>query len=357
MILTINAGSSNIKFALFDHKNLALVHDDQVVTMQEILDWLKVNDSKYVITAIGHRIVHGGTKFFEPTLLTKDVLQQLKQLIPLAPLHQPHNLIAVDALYKVYPDTPQVGCFDTAFHVTQQELAKLFAIPEFLTKEGVIRYGFHGLSYEYIASVMEHTIGPLASKKVIVAHLGNGSSMCAMNNKHSVATSMGFSALDGLMMGSRCGRIDPGVLLYLLQEKNYSPDSLADLLYFKSGLLGVSGISNDIRKLQASTESSSQTAIELFCYKAAEEFGSLMAVNEGCDALIFTAGIGENAALIRSKICMRLRCFGIDIVHDANQNNAHIISSVDSKIKVAVIATDEELVIGQHTLSLLKSLH
>lgn len=356
MILTINAGSSNIKFALFDNKTLALIHNAKVTTMQEVLDWLKANNSKYAITAIGHRIVHGGREFFQPVLLTNAILQQLKELIPLAPLHQPHNLTAVETLRDIYPNIPQVGCFDTAFHITQQELSKLFAIPESLTKDGIIRYGFHGLSYEYIASVMERSIGELANKKVIVAHLGNGSSMCAMTNKQSIATSMGFSALDGLMMGSRCGSIDPGVLLYLLQEKKYSSEALTELLYYKSGLLGVSALSNDIRILLANTNQQAQLAIDLYCYKAACEFGCLMTANAGCDALIFTAGIGENAAIIRSKICTWLKCFEVEINPKANHNNANIISAVDSKIKIAVIATDEELVIGQHTRAFLNLL-
>jgi acetate kinase len=357
MILTINAGSSNIKFALFDQQNLTLIHHAQVDTMQEMLRWLKEQDTKYTLTAIGHRIVHGGVEFFEPVLLTKEVMQRLTKLIPLAPLHEPHNLNAVEIFAATYPSIPQVGCFDTAFHVTQQKLSKLFAIPEDLTNSGIIRYGFHGLSYEYIASVMEHSIEELAYKKVIVAHLGNGSSMCAMNNRRSVATSMGFSALDGLMMGSRCGAIDPGVLLYLLQEKKYSPDKLAELLYYKSGLLGVSGLSNDVRELLASTTSNSQTAIDLYCYKAACEFGFLMTANIGCDALIFTGGIGEHAAPIRSKICTWLKCFGVELDTGANNDNATIISSGGSKIKVAVLPTDEELVIGQHTRNLLNSQH
>jgi acetate kinase len=352
MILTINAGSSNIKFALFEKSNMTLIHSDQVATIQEVLAWLKQNPN-YIPEAVGHRIVHGGEEFFEPVLLTQDILQQLTKLIPLAPLHQPHNLNATEIIAASYPEIPQVGCFDTAFHVTQQKLAKLFAIPESLTNSGIIRYGFHGLSYEYIANVMEETIGALANKKVIVAHLGNGSSMCAMRNKSSVATSMGFSALDGLMMGSRCGSIDPGVLLYLLQEKNYSTDTLAELLYYKSGLLGVSGLSNDVRDLLANPEPRSQTAIDLYCYKAACEFGALMTANSGCDALIFTAGIGEHAAAIRDKICSWLKCFDIYIDSQANANNAKIISEVKSNIKVAVIPTDEEFVIGQHTRDVL----
>jgi len=351
MILTINAGSSNIKFSLFDSKTLDLIHHAQVTTLQQTLDWLV--EHGVTPAAIGHRIVHGGEKFFEPVLLTKEVLQQLKKLIPLAPLHQPHNIKAIETLGAVYPQTPQVGCFDTAFHVTQQKLAKLFAIPKALTNTGIIRYGFHGLSYEYIASVMQNFIGTLANKKVIVAHLGNGSSMCAINNKCSVATSMGFSALDGLMMGSRCGRIDPGVLLYLLQEKNYSTESLANLLYYKSGLLGVSDHSNDVRELLVHNDASSQTAIDLYCYLAACEFGYLFTANAGCDALIFTAGIGEHAAVIRRKICEWLQCFGVDIESDANTKNATIISKPNSKIVVSVIPTDEEIVIGQHTTHVL----
>lgn len=353
MILTINAGSSNIKFAIFDYGTLDQVYNAQAETMHQVLDWLQEQKHKYTITAIGHRIVHGGTEFFEPVLLTKDILQQLEKLVPLAPLHQPHNLAAVDMLTDAYPAIPQVGCFDTAFHVTQQKLAKLFAIPESLTNSGIIRYGFHGLSYEYIADVMEQTIGSLANKKVIVAHLGNGSSMCAMYNKRSVATSMGFSALDGLMMGTRCGSIDPGVLLYLVQEKNYSQESLADLLYSKSGLLGVSGHSNDVRVLLSNTDLNSETAIDLYCYKVACEFGALVAAGTGCDALIFTAGIGENAVAIRAKICGWLKWFGVNIDAAANQSKQTIISSDSSKIMVVVIPTNEESIIARHACSIL----
>ncbi len=353
MILTINAGSSNIKFALFDSQTLMLIHKAQVNTIDEILAWLDIHKDNYCPTAIGHRIVHGGTKFFTPVLLNEDILQKLTKLIPLAPLHQQYNIKPIEMLAKLYPTVPQIGCFDTAFHVTQQKLSKLFAIPEALTDDGIIRYGFHGLSYEYIVSVMEQYIGDLATKKVIIAHLGNGSSMCAIDNKRSVATSMGFSALDGLMMGSRCGNIDPGVLLYLLQEKNYSTKELTDLLYYKSGLVGVSGLSNDVRVLLNCNETNSQLAIDLYCYKAACEFGSLMAANVGCEALIFTAGIGENAASIRSKICSWLKCFGVSIDPNLNQSNANIISNLGSKIIVGIIGTDEELVIGRHARNLL----
>lgn len=353
MILVINAGSSSVKFALYETENLTLIHKSIVKDLDAVFSWLEANKSNYEITAVGHRIVHGGTTFFDPVILDVSIVDQLKQLIPLAPLHQPYNLSAVEYIFREYPDIIQIGCFDTAFHRTQHKLAKLFAIPNKLTAAGVIRYGFHGISYEYIADIIQTEMQDLANKKVIVAHLGNGASMCAMQDCRSVATSMGFSALDGLMMGTRTGSIDPGVLLYLLQEQNYSNDQLTDLLYHKSGLLGVSEISNDVSELLKSDAQLATTALDLFCYKAATEFGKLAIALQGCDALIFTAGIGENAAVVRSGICKWLEYLGVELNTEANALNSEIISSIESKILVAVIRTDEEYMLAMHVIDLI----
>lgn len=353
MILVINAGSSNVKFAIYD-ESLTLKFRSQVSTIQEVYLWLSGNKQQFKITAVGHRVVHGGNKFFLPVVVTKEIIKQLKTLIPLAPLHQPHNIAAIEELMQLYPDLKQIACFDTAFHRTQIELAKQIAIPQELTDEGVQRYGFHGLSYEYIASVMQEQFGDKETNKVIVAHLGNGSSMCAMNDKKSVATSMGFSALDGLMMGTRCGSIDPGVLLYLLQEKKFKPDELSEFLYSHCGLLGVSGVSNDMRVLLDEQSERAKLAVDLYCYRAACEFGKLIVSLNGCDLLLFTAGIGENSPEVRSGICKWLAWLGIEIDQAANSGNKQIVSAVSSKIKVGMLHTDEELIIAQHVINLLR---
>lgn len=353
MILTINAGSSNVKFALFELESLTTKYQAQVNSMQDAFSWLKDNKKNYEISGVGHRVVHGGTNFFSPVLLNKAIVKQLKEFIPLAPLHQPHNIAAIEYIQKKYPALPQIACFDTAFHVTQLEIAKQFAIPAELTALGIIRYGFHGLSYEYIASVLEKHLGAVGKQKVIVAHLGNGASMCALENNRSVATTMGFSALDGLMMGTRCGSIDPGVLLYLLQEQKFNADELSAFLYNNCGLLGVSNISNDMQKLIASKESSAKKAMQLFCYFAAQELGKLLVSLQGCDAIVFTAGIGERSPDVREQICAWLKWFGVSLDADANRKNMNIISSVDSKVLVSVIPTNEEYIIAKHVKNLI----
>lgn len=353
MILVINAGSSNVKFALYEQSSLQQLYRSQVDTMQDVYTWLQANQTKYRITGIGHRVVHGGSMYSAPMLLSTQVIQQLKQYISLAPLHQPHNIAAIEFLMLQYPGITQIACFDTAFHTTQSALAKEFAIPAELTKAGVIRYGFHGLSYEYIASVLEERIGPSANTKVIVAHLGNGSSMCAMQELKSVATTMGFSALEGLMMGTRCGSIDPGVLLYLLQGQKFTVDNLTEFLYNKCGLAGVSNISNDMRELLSSADPKAKHAIDLYCYRAVVEFGKLLTVLQGCKALVFTGGIGENAGLVRAKICEQLAWLGVELDLVANSRNQKMINSKSSKLIISVIPTDEELIIAQHVKKLL----
>lgn len=382
VILVINSGSSSVKFSLFTihREKLDLLYHGQIEDLYEspnmtVLNanhaqiikqpissqgheaglkaffyWFEHLSNSVSLKAVGHRVVHGGTFFFHPTLITDDVMKEMASLIPLAPLHQPHNLEAIKIIQKLYPELPQIACFDTTFHRTQNKLATLFAIPRSLTDEGVIRYGFHGISYEYIASIITDHIGDIGNQRVIMAHLGNGSSMCAMYQRKSVATSMGFTALDGLMMGTRCGRIDPGVLLYLMEEKGYSVKQVQHLLYNESGLLGVSGISNDVRELLSSHNVNAQETIDLFCYRAALEAGSLCAALNGCDALVFTAGIGEHAALIRKKICERLNWLGIKINEKANNSNSTIITEEDSAIVVSVIPTNEEYMIAKHVV-------
>lgn len=354
MILIINSGSSNTKYALYDPQTLNQVQRGQVKDVQEVFAWLQQQQNQFKITSVGHRIVHGGTEYFAPVLLTDNIMQELKKLIPLAPLHQPYNLAAVEYIKQEYPGITQVGCFDTAFHRSNNKIAQLYAIPDHYTEDGIIKYGFHGLSYEYIASVLEQYVGEKAGARVIVAHLGNGASMCAMNGLRSVATTMGFSALDGLMMGTRCGAIDPGVLLYLMQEQNYNPDSLSKFLYNECGLLGVSNVTNDMQKLLASTDPAAQRAIDLFCYRAATELGKLLVNIGGCDVLVFTAGIGERASKIRASICKWLEWLGLKLDSAANDNNTNIISTPDSKVMVAVIPTNEEYIIAKHVKNLVK---
>ena len=384
-ILVINAGSSSIKFAVFSEemetKKLYYGIVDHIVTAPDIVIYdiskkvvlsrvlpstdyeqivaeliISINLclKEFTIIAVGHRVVHGGVHYLQPILINDGVVDDLTKLIPLAPLHQPYNLKIIVALKKLHPHLSQVACFDTAFHATQEKLAKLFAIPRKLTQSGVIRYGFHGLSYEYIASILSKYIpNEISSERVVVAHLGNGSSLCAMHQCKSKATSMGFTALEGLMMGTRTGHLDPGVVLYLLEELKLTVKQTVHLLYSESGLLGVSGISSDVRELLDSKEPNAIEAIELFCYRAAQEIAALFIPINGIDALIFTAGIGEHSHIVRSKICQWFAWMGLSINEQANKNNETIISDKNSKIMVAVIPTNEELVIVNHTMRLI----
>lgn len=380
-ILVINAGSSSIKFSVFAVDGLRLVVSGQVdnvmvspqciiknhtaIILQThldtighpsallyILDWLDVHLHPYTITAVGHRVVHGGTRFASPVVVTAPILEALETLIPLAPLHQPHNLAAIQIIAKRNPHLPQLACFDTAFHATQPHLARLFALPRAYSDEGIIRYGFHGLSYEYITSVLPQYVGDLAKGRVIIAHLGNGASMCAVREGKSIATTMGFTALDGLVMGTRPGAIDPGILLYLMEQKGLSPERLNHVLYKQSGLLGVSGISHDMRELEQSGTPEAREAIDLFCYRAAREVGSLMVALGGLDVLVFTAGIGEKSALVRQKIITSMAWFGlvIDATHNArHETNIH---AEQSTVKLLVIPTNEEYTVAQHTIKI-----
>ena len=301
------------------------------------------------ILAAGHRVVHGGARFREPVVVDRAVLAVLESFIPLAPLHQPHNLAAIRALLDAAPGIPQVACFDTAFHSTQPRIATMYALPRDLEARGVRRYGFHGLSYEYVASVLPDYLGDRAAGRVIVAHLGNGSSLGALRERRSIGTSMGFTALEGLVMGTRPGSIDPGVLLYLLQEMKMDATAVADLLYHRCGLLGVSGISHDMRELLASTDARAAEAVNLFVYRAVTQIGGLVAALEGLDALVFTAGIGEHAAPVRERICNGLAWLGLDVDPVANARHGPRISREGSPVTAWVIPTNEELMIARHT--------
>lgn len=394
-ILVINAGSSSIKFALFraalsasttsnqanllctghlsnighavhffvtnnEHKTLIdkTLEDniDHATALDILLRWLTQNLDAYRLIGAGHRVVHGGRSYTDPILIDNQVIASLQHLIPLAPLHQPHNIAAITALAKLYPELPQVACFDTAFHHAQPKVATIFALPKNLRDEGIQRYGFHGLSYEYITSALPQITGTrIANGKVIIAHLGSGASMCAINNRKSIATTMGFTALDGLPMSRRCGNIDPGVVLYLMQEKNMTAQAITHLLYQESGLLGISGISDDMRTLLASNTSDAIQAIDFFIYRINRELGSLVAALGGLDALVFTAGIGEHAAIIRQRICSAADWLGLQINHDANVANKLKISATNSAISIWTIPTDEDLMIARHTIKVLQA--
>lgn len=392
-ILVINAGSSSIKFALFGcdavpgdqaalagqidgigtsphlraksadgrqlaERDLAIsgnVDTQHAESLAQLLEWIDAHDDDFRLIAAGHRVVHGGTRYDAPVLLTPVAIEDLAALIPLAPLHQPHNLAAVRAIAASRPALPQVACFDTAFHHSQPPLAQLYGLPRALSAKGIRRYGFHGLSYEYIAERLPEHLGASANGRVIVAHLGNGASLCAMRARRSIATTMGFSALEGLLMGTRGGNLDPGVLLYLLDHEGLSAAALTDLLYKRSGLLGVSGISSDMRSLLASHESSAREAVDLFCYRIAREIGSAVAALQGLDALVFTGGIGEHAAVIRQRICRDAGWLGVTLDEAANTSNAVRISQPDSKIAVLVLPTNEEYMIARHSARLLSA--
>jgi acetate kinase len=305
------------------------------------------------IVAAGHRIVHGGLKFTHPVLIDPEVLAALEAFVPLAPLHQPHNLAAIRAIVQRVPELPQVACFDTSFHRTEPAVAQAFALPRRYTEEGVLRYGFHGLSYEYIASKLPGTDARAAAGRTVVAHLGNGASMCAMQGGQSIASTMSFTAADGLPMGTRCGALDPGVLLYLMDHHRMDVRALEQLIYQQSGLLGVSGISSDMRTLLASPDPHAGEAIDLFVYRIGRELGSLSAGLGGLDALVFTGGIGENAPTIRASVCRLAAWLGLELDTVANATGGPRISRAQSRVTAWVIPTNEELMIAQHTQRLL----
>ena len=307
------------------------------------------------VVAAGHRVVHGGLKFTAPVLINAETLADLEALVPLAPLHQPHNVAAIKAVAQMAPKLPQVACFDTAFHRMQPAVAQAFALPRRYADEGVRRYGFHGLSYEYIASVLPTMDRRAGGERTVVAHLGNGASMCAMRSGRSIATTMSFTALDGLIMGTRSGSIDPGVLLYLLDRHGMDARALEELLYEQSGLLGVSGISSDMRVLLSSSDPCAAEALDLFVYRISRELGSLAAALGGLDALVFTGGIGENAGSIRARVCREARWLGLELDEEANAKGGPCISRTGSRVSAWVIPTNEELMIALHTRRVLGS--
>jgi acetate kinase len=376
-ILVLNAGSSSIKFSVYSadvapgpHGQVEgigtaprlqvngqpdIAYDrtsvpDHLGAIRLIHDWLAAHHAgEHDVAAVGHRVLHGGMTYDRPVRIDAAVLKVLDELVPLAPLHQPHALAAIRAMAETGPALPQYACFDTSFHRSQPRLAQLFALPRRLTEEGVRRYGFHGLSYEYIASVLPPE---LAAGRVVVAHLGAGVSMCAMREGKSVATTMAFTALEGLPMGTRAGTIDPGVLLYLLQQRGMTPVELEDLLYNRSGLLGVSGISSDMRTLLASDRPEAKEAVELFCYRVVRELGSLAAALGGLDGLVFTAGIGERAAPVRAAVLRQSGWLGLTLDEAANARHGPRISQPDAAPSAWVIPTDENLMIARHVRTL-----
>jgi acetate kinase len=387
-ILTINAGSSSIKFALFplDHpispiaevsgqidgigaeatkmvaKNRAGERiADQTLSGERVsharafdalLKWFTATHADWEIAAVGHRVVHGGDRYSQPTVIDAQVLTHLTSFTPLAPLHQPHNVAGIVALQTLLPNVPQVACFDTAFHRSQPEVAQMFGLPRAITAEGVKRYGFHGLSYEFIARALpQHS--SRADGRVVVAHLGNGASMAAMVNRKCVATTLGFSTIDGLVMGTRCGNLDPGVILHLMETKNLSVKDMTKMLYKESGLLGVSGISQDMRTLLSSDKPEAQEAVDLFCYRIARELGSLAAAAGGLDAVVFTGGIGEHAAEVRRRVCLQSEWLGIKLNPEANARHDLHIGAGNSSVDVLVIPTNEEWMMAHHAQTLL----
>jgi acetate kinase len=343
-ILTVNAGSSSLKLGWFDAESLECITRETVRPDADITAWITKQTGDVI--AAGHRMVHGGRIFTQPVVVNSSTLATLKSLMPLAPLHLPHNIAWLEKLMQAYPQCKQIACFDTAFHHTIGPLERRFAIPESLHHEGIERYGFHGLSYEYIASVLPEHLKDQSDGKVIVAHLGNGSSMCAMNNRESIATTMGFSTLDGLMMGTRCGALDAGVVLHLHDQLKIPIHEIHSLLYDQSGLLGVSGISKDMHELETSTDPRAQFAIELYCHMAAKQLGSLMVSLGGLDALVFTGGIGEHSAKTRAGIARYFEWMDMKINTDKNHHNLSGISMDGSTIPVYVIPTNEEIVLA-----------
>jgi len=386
--LVLNAGSSSLKFCVFQRPSgeawrlasrgniegigtsphLSAVDADgervadhaleeEVRNGTDALDalagWLRSKYGGARVLGVGHRVVHGGARFAAPTIVTRQVLADLFELVPLAPLHQPHNLAAIEAVYERLPNVPQVACFDTSFHRGHSEVADLIPLPADIRKQGIQRYGFHGLSYEYIASVLPEVAPEIAGGRVIVAHLGSGASLCALKDGKSIDSTLGFTALDGLCMGTRPGALDPGVVLHLFQSLQMPPKDVETLLYKKCGLLGISGISNDMRDLLSRSEPEARLAVDYFVYRVAKEIGAMTAVLGGVDGIVFTAGIGENSAEIRRRICEASAWLGVELDSDANDARGPRISTRQSKVSAWVIPTNEELMIAHHTGALL----
>lgn len=384
VILVINAGSSSLKIAIFaidtnkvgnvlynialearDNKILFKINDGQssyqidtevvngdVVSLMidSFVEWWEQQSGNFNLLATGHRLVHGGSLFISPVIVTQEIFQQMQGLVELAPLHLPYNLQALEIFRKKYQKQDHMACFDTAFHATQSKLAKAFALPKEYIDQGIYRYGFHGLSYQWITGHFKEISGQELPKRTIVGHLGNGCSMCALDGGKSIATSMGFSPVDGLMMGTRCGNLDPGVILYLLNNKKMNCKQIERLLYRESGLLGISGESSDIRSLLESSSSDAKFAIDLFIYRIQLEIGRLTAALQGLDCLVFTAGIGSNSVAVRDLVTKGLGWLGIEIDNAKNQENQYCISSQKSKVQVFVIPTNEERIIAEEVV-------
>jgi acetate kinase len=386
LIGVINAGSSSVKFSFYEGEQRILSGqvdgigarpsasatgpDGEKITppnlgakppavpsevLPNILPWARERLGDRRLAALGHRVVHGGPRYSRPARVTPELLAELEALVPLAPLHEPYNLAPIKMAMTLDPRLPQVACFDTAFHRTAPKVDQAFALPYSFFEEGIRRYGFHGLSYEYIASVLPERAPEIANGRAVVAHLGNGCSACAMRERVSIATTMGFTALDGLPMGTRCGELDAGVVLYLIQQKGMSPDDLVDLLYKRSGMLGLSGISSDFRELLASDNRRARFAIELFCNRVARHIASLASALGGLDGIVFTAGVGEKAAPVRSAICRACSWLGLDLDEAANHEHRTCISKPGSRVAAYVIKTDENLMIARHARALLGS--
>ncbi|NPD70299.1 acetate/propionate family kinase (plasmid) [Lichenicola cladoniae] len=387
-ILALNAGSSSIKFGLFevgDGPELRLMSKGGIqgvggnphftatdaagasmtdkhwqgkeaeydAMLGALLAWAESHVHPDTLVAVGHRVVHGGRDFTAPVRLTAEIVQQLDALTPLAPLHQPHSLAPIRTLTALRPGLPQVACFDTAFHNTMPAVAKRFALPREYEDEGVWRYGFHGLSYEYVSRALRQDAPGLSAGRVVVAHLGNGASLCAMRDGQSQDTTMGFTALDGLVMGTRCGTLDAGVVLYMLQQKGLDAHAVEQVLYERSGLLGVSGLSSDMRTLLDSADERAREAVELFAFRVGQETAAMAASMNGLDGFVFTGGIGEHAVAARTLVCERLRWLGVALDAAANANGAGRISTPGSRVEVHVIPTDEEATIARHTHDLI----
>jgi acetate kinase len=387
-IAVLNAGSSSFKFSLFadDAQGITLVARGQAEglytsprfvakdgtgatidekswgegvslghagTLNHLVDFLRQRLTEHRLVGVGHRVVHGGLEYTQPVRVDASVIAALEKYIPLAPLHQPHNLAPIRTLLEQLPQLPQIACFDTAFHRAQRPVAQAFALPKAITDRGVIRYGFHGLSYEYIAGVLPEYDSRAAAGKVVVLHLGNGSSMCAIAAGRSVASTMGFTAADGLPMGTRCGNLDPGVVLYLMDELRMDARAIEKLIYQQSGLLGVSGISSDMRTLEASNEPGAKAAIDLYVYRVGRELGSLAAALGGLDAIVFSGGIGENSRSLRARVCRDAAWLGVELDAEANERNAARISTAASRVSAWAIPTNEELMIARHTRNVL----
>jgi acetate kinase len=385
LALVLNAGSSSLKFCLYrgrenwrveargqiegigtsprlkikDGAGQSLAqHDvaagDGHAAVKVVADWLRSQFGGARVLGVGHRVVHGGPRFAGPALVSAEVLAELRELVPLAPLHQPYNLAAIEAVVERLPGVPQVACFDTSFHRNQPAVAQLIPLPSEIRARGVERYGFHGLSYEYIASVLPEIAPEIARGRVIVAHLGSGASMCALGAGQSIDSTLGFTALDGLCMGTRPGALDPGVVLHLFQGLGLSAKEVETLLYKKSGLLGISGISNDMRDLLKRTEPEARLAVDYFIYRCAKELGALAAVLGGIDGVVFTAGIGENSAEIRERVCRASAWLGIELDEQANAAGQPRITAPQSKVSAWVIPTNEELMIARHMARVLE---